>query len=138
MEQYIYNEQNGIWYELRGDYYIPCLKLPAEKEERSIGVWAVSYTHLDVQKRQEFTPHEDSYWGEYKQSYNAEYARLYNKCKETVSYTPLNGNHIWWCTLPLTQAWRTSFPCFKITEVLWLLLPMSPAPSPECIFRQHS
>ena len=30
----------------------------------------------------EFTPHEDSYWGEYKQSYNAEYARLYNKCKE--------------------------------------------------------
>ena len=39
MEQYIYNEQNGLWYELRGDYYIPCLKLPAEKEERHIGVW---------------------------------------------------------------------------------------------------
>ena len=39
MEQYIYNEQNGLWYELRGDYYIPCLDLPAEKEERSIGVW---------------------------------------------------------------------------------------------------
>lgn len=39
MEQYIYNEQNGLWYELRGVYYIPCLKLPAEKEERSIGVW---------------------------------------------------------------------------------------------------
>ena len=39
MEQYIYNEQNGLWYEMRGDYYIPCLKLPAEKEERSIGVW---------------------------------------------------------------------------------------------------
>lgn len=39
MEQYIYNEQNGLWYELRGDYYIPCLKLPAEKEERQIGVW---------------------------------------------------------------------------------------------------
>ena len=35
MEQYIYNEQNGLWYELRGDYYIPCLELPAEKEERS-------------------------------------------------------------------------------------------------------
>lgn len=34
MEQYIYNEQNGLWYELRGDYYIPCLELPAEKEER--------------------------------------------------------------------------------------------------------
>ena len=39
MEQYIYNEQNGLWYELRGDYYIPCLELPAEKEERYIGVW---------------------------------------------------------------------------------------------------
>ena len=39
MEQYIYNEQNGLWYELRGNYYIPCLDFPAEKEERSIGVW---------------------------------------------------------------------------------------------------
>ena len=39
MKQYIYNKQNGLWYELRGDYYIPCLDLPAEKEERSIGVW---------------------------------------------------------------------------------------------------
>ena len=39
MEQYIYNEQNGLWYELRGDYYIPCLELPAEKEGRHIGVW---------------------------------------------------------------------------------------------------
>ena len=39
MEQYIYNEQNGLWYELRGDYYIPCLELSAEKEDRSIGVW---------------------------------------------------------------------------------------------------
>ena len=24
MEKYIYNEQNGLWYELQGDYYIPC------------------------------------------------------------------------------------------------------------------
>ena len=30
---------NTIWYELQGDYYIPCLELPAEKEERHIGVW---------------------------------------------------------------------------------------------------
>lgn len=44
MEQYIYNEQNGLLYELRGDYYIPCLKLPAEKEERHIGVWG--HRHL--------------------------------------------------------------------------------------------
>ena len=39
MEKYIYNEQNGLWYELQGDYYIPCLELPAEKEERHIGIW---------------------------------------------------------------------------------------------------
>ena len=39
MEKYIYNEQNGLWYELQGDYYIPCLELPTEKEERHIGVW---------------------------------------------------------------------------------------------------
>ena len=28
MEKYIYDENNGLWYELQGDYYIPCLKLP--------------------------------------------------------------------------------------------------------------
>lgn len=39
MEKYIYNEQNCLWYELQGDYYIPCLALPTEKEERHIGVW---------------------------------------------------------------------------------------------------
>lgn len=38
MEKYIYSEQNGLWYELQGDYYIPCLKLP-EEEQQSIGVW---------------------------------------------------------------------------------------------------
>ena len=39
MEKYIYNEQNGLWYELQGDYYIPCLELHDEKQERHIGVW---------------------------------------------------------------------------------------------------
>ena len=39
MEKDIYNEKNGLWYELQGDYYIPCLELPTEKEERYIGVW---------------------------------------------------------------------------------------------------
>lgn len=41
MEQYVFNEKNGLWYELQGDYYIPCLKLPDE-EERPIGVWGGS------------------------------------------------------------------------------------------------
>ena len=38
MEKYIYNEKNGLWYELQGDYYLPCLKLPEEPEVH-IGVW---------------------------------------------------------------------------------------------------
>ncbi len=39
MDKYIYDENNGIWYELQGDYYIPCLTLPAEKESKPIGIW---------------------------------------------------------------------------------------------------
>ena len=39
MEKYIYDENNGLWYELQGDYYIPCLVLPAEKENKPIGLW---------------------------------------------------------------------------------------------------
>ena len=38
MEKYICNEQNGLWYELQGDYYLPCLKLP-EEETAHIGIW---------------------------------------------------------------------------------------------------
>lgn len=38
MDKYIYDEHNGLWYELQGDYYIPCLTLPAEKE-KPIGIW---------------------------------------------------------------------------------------------------
>ena len=38
MDKYIYNEKNGLWYELQGNYYLPCLKLPKE-ESRHIGIW---------------------------------------------------------------------------------------------------
>ena len=38
MDKYIYNEQNGLWYELQGDYYLPCLNLP-EEPEAHIGIW---------------------------------------------------------------------------------------------------
>ena len=41
MDKYIYDEHNGLWYELQGDYYIPCLILPAE-EEQPIGLWGGS------------------------------------------------------------------------------------------------
>ena len=38
MEKYKYDESNGLWYELQGDYYLPCLKLPEEKRQ-PIGIW---------------------------------------------------------------------------------------------------
>ena len=38
IEKYKYDEGNGLWYELQGDYYIPCLKLP-EEEQQPIGLW---------------------------------------------------------------------------------------------------
>ncbi len=38
MEKYIYNEQNGLWYELQSDYYIPCLVLD-EEDTQPIGMW---------------------------------------------------------------------------------------------------
>ena len=47
MEKYIYDENNGLWYELQGDYYIPCLKLPDE-EQVEIGIWG--QRHLEYIK----------------------------------------------------------------------------------------
>ena len=36
MEKYIYNKENGLHYELAGDYYLPCLTAP---ELPKLGVW---------------------------------------------------------------------------------------------------
>ena len=38
MDKYIFNESNGLWYELQGDYYIPCLIL-SEEETQPVGLW---------------------------------------------------------------------------------------------------
>ncbi len=38
MDKYIYDKSNGLWYELKGDYYFPCLTLP-ESEAKPIGLW---------------------------------------------------------------------------------------------------
>lgn len=34
----IYDGSNGLWYELHGDYYLPCLTFP-EEERQPIGIW---------------------------------------------------------------------------------------------------
>ena len=55
MEKYIYNENNGLWYELQGDYYLPCLKLPEEPEVH-IGVWGQRHRHyLKTHRRALYT-----------------------------------------------------------------------------------
>ena len=38
MKKHIYDENNGLWYERIGDYYIPVLTLSSE-EQRPIGKW---------------------------------------------------------------------------------------------------
>ncbi len=51
MEKYKYDENNGLWYELQGDYYLPCLKLP-EEEQVHIGIWGQQHlNHLRKNKR---------------------------------------------------------------------------------------
>ncbi|MGN0426953.1 MAG: TnpV protein [Agathobacter sp.] len=56
MNKYIYDENNGLWYELQGDYYIPCLTLPAEKENKPIGVWGQRHKrYLREHKRVTYT-----------------------------------------------------------------------------------
>ncbi len=56
MDKYIYDEINGLWYELRGDYYIPCLTLPAEKENKPIGLWGQRHLrYLKEYKRVTYT-----------------------------------------------------------------------------------
>ena len=50
MEKVIYDEKNGLWYELQGDYYIRCLKLP-EEERQPIGVWGQRHLRYIKQNR---------------------------------------------------------------------------------------
>ena len=51
MEKYKYDESNGLWYELQGDYYLPCLKLSEEKHQ-PIGIWGqLHHEYLRRNKR---------------------------------------------------------------------------------------
>ena len=42
MDKYIFDKNNGLWYELVDDYYLPCLTVPAE-EEQPVGVWGLRH-----------------------------------------------------------------------------------------------
>lgn len=51
MDKYIYDDKNGLWYELQGNYYIHCLILPTEKEQ-PIGLWGQRHKrYLQEHKR---------------------------------------------------------------------------------------
>ena len=56
MDKYIYDDKNGLWYELQGDYYIPCLTLPTEKENKPIGLWGQRHLlYLKKYRRNTYT-----------------------------------------------------------------------------------
>ena len=53
MEKYICNEQNGLHYELVGDYYLPCLTAPGLPE---LGIWGrCRLNHLRKQHQPLYT-----------------------------------------------------------------------------------
>lgn len=53
MENRIYDEKNGLWYEKQGDYYLPCLELP-EQETKPVGVWGQRHLHYIKQYKRVF------------------------------------------------------------------------------------
>lgn len=53
MEKYIFDERNGLWHELQGDYYLPCLKLP-EGEQQPVGLWGQRHLRYIKQNREVF------------------------------------------------------------------------------------
>ncbi|NBH14829.1 TnpV protein [Lachnospiraceae bacterium] len=55
MAKTIFEEMGGT-YVRQGDYFIPCLTLPAEKENEPIGVWGQRHKHyLQEHKRATYT-----------------------------------------------------------------------------------
>lgn len=53
MENRIYDEKNGLWYEKQGDYYIPCISLPAEENE-PVGIWGQHHLRYIKQHKRVF------------------------------------------------------------------------------------
>lgn len=53
MENRIYDEKNGLWYEKQGDYYLPCLEMP-EQENKPIGIWGQRHLRYIKQHKRVF------------------------------------------------------------------------------------
>lgn len=54
MKQFIFDQNNNLWYELQGDYYLPCLTVN-ETETLPIGIWG--QRHLNHLKKHHPTLH---------------------------------------------------------------------------------
>ena len=53
MEKYVFDEINGLWYELYGDYYLPCVTAP---ERKPVGIFGNRYRkHLKQHKNPVYT-----------------------------------------------------------------------------------
>lgn len=93
MDKYIYDETNGLWYELQGDYYIPCLTLPAEKENKPIGIWGQRHKHyLKEHKRAAYTTlltscKLNSYLADIEEQAQERFERLIEDMKRAQSIT---------------------------------------------------
>ena len=83
MEKYIYDEKNGLHYELVGDYYLPCLTI--DEPEQPIGIWGQRRSHfLKEHKKIEYmnlltTGKLNSHLVEVDQPVPAMYNRLMNQ-----------------------------------------------------------
>ena len=56
MEQYIYNEQNGLWYELRGDYYSPAWDYQPKKRNGLSAYGGSGICGISVSIKRRFIP----------------------------------------------------------------------------------
>ena len=103
MDKYIYNEKNGLWYELQGDYYLPCLKLPEEPEVH-IGIWGQRHrrylkTHRKVLYTSLLTSGKlNSYLADIDQQAEEMFSRLVKQLseKEGVTETLKAENQMLW------------------------------------------
>ena len=83
MENRIYDEKNGLWYEKQGDYYIPCLSLP-EGENKPIGIWGCGSpveTSDEVRSTDRAGRRDQRHLRYIKQHKRVFYANLLTSCK---------------------------------------------------------
>ena len=103
MDKYIYNEKNGLWYELQGDYYLPCLNLPEEPEVH-IGIWGQRHRrYLKSHRRALYTSlltsgKLNSYLADIDQQAEGLFSRLVKQLteKEGVTETLKAENQMLW------------------------------------------